>query len=206
MAAVTGSNDVERGVTRARWLERGLVLCGAVASGGILGGGFAAFASSSPSHSQDTEILNFALAFEELQAELYRRVAAGITLSGDWPEFVQVVGAHEQAHVQFLRTTLGVAANPAPRMSWTRPPADAAEFQRTAVALEDLGVALYNGQATNLTPSALAAAAEIVSVEARHAAWARDLAGQIPAPVASDVPVDANQAQAGLMELGVRVG
>ena len=43
----------------------------------------------------------------------------------------------------------------------------------TAIALEELGVAAYNGQATNLSKPALQAAASIVSVNARHAAWIR---------------------------------
>ena len=47
----------------------------------------------------------------------------------------------------------------------------------------------------NLTPTTLAAAARIVSVEARHAAWARALAGKDPAPVAVDVPITVAQAK-----------
>jgi hypothetical protein len=50
-------------------------------------------------------------------------------------------------------------------------------------------VLAYNGQAANLTKPALAAAAEIVSVEGRHAAWISDLAGEPPAPRAADVGV-----------------
>jgi Ferritin-like domain len=74
------------------------------------------------------------------------------------------------------------------------------------VVLEDIGVALYNGQAGNLTPGALAAAAEIVSVEARHAAWARDLAGELPAPAATEAPADLQQVKARLAQAGVQVG
>jgi hypothetical protein len=121
------------------------------------------------------DVLNFALAFEELQADLYARALRGLALRGDWLEFAQVVGGHERAHATLLRRLLGAAAKPAPRFELKRAPADLGAFQRLAVALEDVGVALYNGQAGNLTKGALAAAAEIVSVEARHAAWARDL-------------------------------
>ena len=56
------------------------------------------------------------------------------------------------------------------------------------MALEDLGVAAYNGQARLSAPGALAAAARIVSVEARHAAWIRDLTGKNPAPSPVDLP------------------
>jgi hypothetical protein len=52
--------------------------------------------------------------------------------------------------------------------------------------LEDAGVAAYNGQAANLTRDVLGPAAEIVSVEGRHAAWIRDILGLEPAPRAAD--------------------
>ncbi len=77
---------------------------------------------------------------------------------------------------------------------------DEATFLKTAVVLEDTGVAAYAGQGTNILQSAvLKAALSIHSVEARHAAWARALAGGLepltlplqqtngaPAPVAYD--------------------
>jgi hypothetical protein len=37
-----------------------------------------------------------------------------------------------------------------------------------------------------------------VSVEARHAAWARALAGKDPAPVAVDTPISISQAKSAL--------
>ncbi len=64
-----------------------------------------------------------------------------------------------------------------------------------AISLETTGLGVYNGQAVNLTPTTLAAAARVVSVEARHTAWARALAGKLPAPVAVDVPVSVNEAK-----------
>jgi hypothetical protein len=55
-------------------------------------------------------------------------------------------------------------------------------FTATAIALEDTGVAAYNGQGPRLRRKTLGAAASIVSVEARHAAWIRHIAGKRPAP------------------------
>ena len=191
-------------MTRGDWLRRGLMVCGGLASGGVVSAAVAALATSSPSQ-RDLDVLNFALAFEELQADFYARASRAVSLHGDWLHFAQVVGAHERSHVAFLRRALGSAARPAPRFDLTRTPANLAEFQRLAIGLEDAGVALYNGQAGNVTPKTLAAAAEIVSVEARHAAWARDLAGEVPAPVATDVPADAAQVKARLTQLGVHV-
>jgi Ferritin-like domain len=192
-------------VSRAEWLERGVAVAAGLAAGGIVAGGFASLASSSAPSSQDVEVLNFALAYEELQAAFYAHAAHALALHGDWLQFARVVGGHEQAHVAFLRRTLGSAAKPAPKLTLGRPPSNVADFKRLAVALEDTGVALYNGQAGNLTPASLAAAAEIVSVEARHAAWARDLAGEIPAPVATDPPASEDEVKARLTHLGVNI-
>ena len=58
-------------------------------------------------------------------------------------------------------------------------------FLDAATLLENTGVAAYNGQAANLTKKSLAAAAAIVSVEGRHAAWISSLAGRDPAPRAA---------------------
>jgi hypothetical protein len=54
-------------VTRLQWFERGLAVSAGLASGGIVAGGFASLAASSPSHGQDVNVLNFLLAFETLQ-------------------------------------------------------------------------------------------------------------------------------------------
>jgi hypothetical protein len=193
-------------ITRADWLRRAQAIGAGVLSGGIVVGGLATRALSSPSKRQDATVLNFALAFEELQADFYARALRGRLLRGEWLKFAQVVGGHERAHVTFLRRALGAATNPAPTFELVHQPASVGEFIRVAIAIEDIGVALYNGQAANLTKTSLAAAAEIVSVEARHAAWARELAGQSPAPVAVDVPADVSAVKHRLADLGVKIG
>jgi rubrerythrin len=194
------------GLSRAEWLERGAAVAAGLAAGGIVAGGFASLASSSAPTSKDAEVLNFALAFEELQASFYAQASRAVKLHGDWREYARVVEGHERAHVAFLRRTLGAKAKPSVHFELTHPPSTLADFKRLAIGLEDTGVALYNGQAGNLTPQALAAAAEIISVEARHAAWARDLAGELPAPVPTDPPADEAQVKARLEHLGVNVG
>src|SRR5204863_4889777 len=60
------------------------------------------------------------------------------------------------------------------------------DFLRLAIAMEDILVSSRNGQAGNLSKRRLAAVATIASVEARHSAWVRDLAGEAPAPDAVD--------------------
>ena len=78
-------------------------------------------------------------------------------------------------------------------MAFGKATTDPDAFVAAALALEDTGVAAYNGQATNLTAGALAAAARIVSVEARHAAWIRSIVGKSPAADATDSPMTAAQ-------------
>ena len=60
-------------------------------------------------------------------------------------------------------------------------------FAKTALALEELAVSAYNGQVANVSKPVLQAAAGIVSVDARHAAWIRAIRGRPPASQATDV-------------------
>jgi hypothetical protein len=123
---------------------------------------------------------------ERLQAAFYEEALARASLTGELREFAETVGGHERSHVEFLERALGDAAGPAPRLNLERATSDARVFGTTARMLEDAGVAAYNGQAANLTKKTLGPAAEIVSVEARHAAWIRDILGLEPAPRAAD--------------------
>ena len=56
------------------------------------------------------------------------------------------------------------------------------------------GLAAYNGQAENISRTTLQSVSRVISVEARHASWARSLAGKLPAPVPADVPITASAA------------
>ena len=51
---------------------------------------------------------------EELQAALYAQALQHAGLTGELAQYARVVGAHERAHVAFLRKTLGSRAKPAP--------------------------------------------------------------------------------------------
>jgi hypothetical protein len=143
--------------------------------------------ASAPSPAQDREIFNFALLLEYLQAAFYTEAVREGAISGDVLRFARIVSKHEQAHVAYLQKALGSHARPRPKFDFGKATRDERAFLDAAVLLENTGVAAYNGQAANLTKRALAAAAEIVSVEGRHAAWISDLAGEPPAPRAADV-------------------
>jgi Ferritin-like domain len=186
--------------TRRDLLRRGPLLAAAVV------GAATAFApraaAAEPSPRQDREILNFALLLEYLQASFYGEAVSHGSLRGEVREFAEVVVEHERAHVAFLRKALGAGARSRPAFTFGAATRNERAFLKAAVLLENTGVLAYNGQAANLTKGVLAAAAEIVSVEGRHAAWVSDLAGHSPAPRAADVGIASAEALRELRKTG----
>jgi hypothetical protein len=139
---------------------------------------------------------------EHLQASFYGETLANGALRGELREFAQVVVEHERQHVSVLQRALGPAAHSPPRFHFGHATRNPASFAKAAATLEDLSVSAYNGQAGNLTKPALAAAAEIVSVDARHAGWIRAIRGENAAPDATDRALTARQVQAALKKTG----
>ena len=140
------------------------------------------------SAAQDVRILNFLLVLEEAQAAFYDAALRAGALSGDLLTFARTVAPQEHEHVDFLRRKLGPRAQAAPRFDFSEATADASRFRDAAIELEEATAAAYIGQGANLTRDAVIDAARIVAVQARHAAWIRDLAGALPAPHAADPP------------------
>jgi rubrerythrin len=183
-------------------LRRAAVAGAMVVGGGALARSGAAGALASPSRAQDRSILNFALLLEYVQAAFYSQAVDGNRLRGELREFAETVAGHEHAHVRFLRKALGSGARREPTYHFGTATRDERKFVEAAVELENLGVAAYNGQVANLTKKTLAAAAEIVSVEGRHAAWISDLGGRDPAPRAADPGAGAAEVLAALRATG----
>jgi rubrerythrin len=184
-----GPTKSESGATRQEVLRRGSIGAAALAAGagfGLLRQPALATAAP-PSAAQDRAILNFALLLEYLQAAFYTEAVKEAALTGEIREFAEIVSGHERAHVKYLRKALGSHARPRPEFEFGKATRNERAFLKAAVMLENTGVLAYNGQAANLTKPVLAAAAEIVSVEGRHAAWISDLAGESPAPRAADL-------------------
>ena len=82
------------------------------------------------------------------------------------------------------RRALGPDAPERPEFDFGDATSDPDRFVATAVELEEIAVAAFNGQIPNLTRPRVMTAMRIVSVEARHVGWVRDLAGRNPAPAA----------------------
>lgn len=138
----------------------------------------------------DLAILRFALALEYLQAAFYTEAEQVGALRGALAEQARVVGSHERAHVGALQAQLGRAATKRPNFNFHGVTDIPGLFRSTAVALEDLSVGAYKEQLPNIRAARYrATAVSIHSVEARHAAWIRRLAGIVPANHAFDEPV-----------------
>jgi ferritin-like protein len=158
--------------------------------------------ASAPSAEQDAEILRFALTVEDLQAAFYADALRRGALKGELLEFARTVGDHERAHAEHIRHALGAGAPKPARFDFGDTNADPKRFGQAAIELEEIGLAAYNGAAISLTPDTLADAARIVSVEARHVSWIRDIVGANPAPHAADKPISADEAQAAVAKTG----
>ncbi|CAN5791719.1 hypothetical protein BH18ACT13_BH18ACT13_19110 [soil metagenome] len=185
--------------SRANFLKKAVFAGGTLTLGGIAIGGLPALSFAQPSPSQDVQVLNFALTLEYLEAAFYTQAR---NLTGETREFARVVGAHERQHVAFLKKALGAKAVKSPTFDFGNTVTNQARFQATAVVLEDTGVAAYNGQGPRVTKPVLAAAGSIVSVEARHAAWIRDIVNQNPAPKAFDQAQSMSQILAAVRATG----
>ncbi len=129
----------------------------------------------------DTGILNYAYALEQLEAAFYTQVIAtpytGITDSEK--SLLTDIRDHELAHVKFFETALGTKGIPAgalavdfSKITFT----DRTSVLTAAQTFEDLGVGAYNFAGKLIvSPDYLLVAGKIVSVEARHAAFVRDM-------------------------------
>jgi len=181
------------GNSRADFLRKAAVGGGALLGGTALMGALPSVALGQAPPASDVAILNFALTLEYLEAAFYTEATARGRFAGKPGRFARVVGAHERAHVSFLRKALGSAAVAKPTFNFKNTTTSVGPFVNTAIALEDTGVAAYAGQGPLLkTKGIVAAALSIHSVEARHAAWIREIKGgsgtPSPAPTAFDQP------------------
>jgi hypothetical protein len=174
------------GPTRAELLR------GAALGGAAMLTALAARPASAEAAISDVDILNFGLRFERLQATFYTQADEIGTIGRmarrkqTWAE---TLGAHERAHVKIIASVLGPKAGPKPSFDFGNATETDAGFTRTAVAMEDLTVALLTGVTPRMHDRRLTAALfGLLTVEARHAAWARHIVGANPAPTAFDEP------------------
>jgi len=147
----------------------------------------------------DVGILNYAYALEQLEADFYTKVVnsfySGISMV-EKQLFTDIYN-HEVIHRDFFKAAITAAgAMPTPKLEFKY---DGVDFKSrdsilaTAKALEDTGVAAYNGAGKYITNlDYLVIAGKIVSVEARHASAIRDLISPGSGAFSGDDVVNAN--------------
>lgn len=163
----------------------------------------------------ETDVLNFALNLEYLEATFYSYVATGSDIpdssTGGGPAPTGAPGGQpafqnseiadlfaeiyfdELSHVNDLRSLLGSGAVARPQLDLaalgTVSTSNYITFSRF---FEDVGVTAYAGAAGDLTGSNLQAAAQILAVEAFHSGAIRliDIQQAIPYLPSADVPAD----------------
>jgi hypothetical protein len=180
-------------VARARgWTRSGLLRAalggGAAVAGGIAIGARPGGGSSlaAPSKDVDEEIFRLFLLLERVQGDLYRGAVESARLTGDLKAFAETTLGQEEAHAAFITRRLGGDAGERPQTDFADAVRSPEAFRSAAIELEEAAIAAYVGQGANLTAGVIAPVAALVSVEARQAAWIRDLAGRNAAPNAAD--------------------
>ncbi len=176
------------GDSRAEFLRKAVVggsaLLAALAAPPVL--------TAKTSKANDVRIFQYALNFEYLQATFYTETERAGTVARMRPGkavWAKTLGAHERAHVKIIRQVLGRAATKKPFFNFHGNTENEDRFTRTAVAMEDLTTALLTGVTPALDSRGLIAAAfSLLTVEARHAAWARHIVGVVPVAGAFDQP------------------
>lgn len=183
---------VERAINRRNFI-RNLTLTGAAVAGAnvLAGCGSSSIGTVGAAGPSETDVLNFALNLEYLEAEFYLFATTGAGLSGadqgaatgpttggvkvvfTDPRLAAIAAEitfDEQQHVRFLRSALGASAVPKPAINLAAlgPVTNDTTFLTLSRAFEDTGVSAYSGAATLLSGNNLQAAAQILATEALH--------------------------------------
>jgi rubrerythrin len=194
------------GIDRSDLLKRAAIGGGAILGSSALLGLLPGVASAAPSVRSsvagDVAILNFALTLEYLEAAFYAEANSKGKLTGETAQFAKIVARHEAQHVAFLKSALGTKAVATPKFDFKGTTGAMGTFQKTARALEETGVSAYAGAAPSITnKKTLAAALSVHSVEARHAAWIRDIMGRGGSPFPAPLPFDVAETKSRVLEV-----
>jgi hypothetical protein len=199
------TRPVDASTSRALFVRRAVLFGGAALGGAAAAASEPWGALSAPSPAADTRILNFALGLERLQAEFYRQAVGRGGLAPELLDFATDAVEQERAHVAFLERELGGRAAAKPTFPDDLAPHGSRAFARLALALEENATAAYIGQGPRLSHGVVVKFVTLVSVEARQAAWIRDLVGVTPAPEAADASKTEAEVIAGLRSVGLRL-
>ena len=147
----------------------------------------------------DAGVLNYAYALEQLEADFYTKVVNNFYsgISNAEKELFTDLYHHEVIHRDFFKAAIsGATSNVLPTLEFQYSNVnfnDRNSVLATAKALEDTGVAAYNGAGKYITNADyLVIAGKIVSVEARHASAIRNLINPGTAAFSGDDIIDSN--------------
>ena len=162
--------------------------------------------TTTPSASTDLDILNYALALENLEAAFYVNGLSrfgpsdltnnqftsvfGTKINNNIPSYITAIRDHELVHVTALKSTItSLGGTPVQPCTYSFGVNNVNDFLIAAMALENTGVMAYDGAISLITNlDVKQAAASIATVEARHASYLNVLNGAIPFPSAFDTP------------------
>jgi rubrerythrin len=176
---------------------------GAVVGAGIAVGARSDGGAAAAEPAAEEAILNLFLLLERLQERFYREALRTGRLGEGLRQFATAAAGQEAEHVAFLTRQLGRRARRAPEADFASALRSPEAFSDAAIALEEAAIAAYVGQAANLRRELVGPIGTVTSVEARHAAWVRDLAGISPAPAAADPAGEPDRILAGLRDRGL---
>ncbi|KAI9805014.1 MAG: hypothetical protein M1833_006317 [Piccolia ochrophora] len=177
-----------------------LAAAAACATAGLTG---AAPLDKRTNHLVDTDILNYALTLEHLEATFYRQGLQNFTVeqfieAGFDETFftnIQTISSDEQTHVDFITkalTDLGIA--PVKECTYSFPVTDVKSFVTVSSILEGVGTSAYLGAAASImSKDVLTQAGSILTVEARHSSLLRLALDQNPVAQPFDAPLSLNE-------------
>jgi hypothetical protein len=170
--ALREAEEAIAGDSRANFFRKAAIGGGAMLSSSAILGMLPSMAAAAKGPARDVDIANYALTLEYLEAAFYKQAVKNVKFTVDGAEgFARLVAKHEATHVAVLQKTLGKAAVKSPKFDFGMAVKDEDTFLATAFVLENTGVHAYLGQVTRISQAPiLAAAASIITIEARHAA------------------------------------
>ena len=164
-------------------------------------------AASNSDDVSDVDVLNYALTLEHLENAFYRDMTPsdetlmhaetlepfGDQIRSHAPARIETIGDHESAHVDVLTEVItDLGGDPVSELEYDFGVRDESginpnTFLAVAMALENTGVAAYNGAIALIDePKLQTSGATIATVEGRHAAYLNLLNGESPYPMAFD--------------------
>jgi rubrerythrin len=187
------------GMTRSSFILRSALAAGAVYGGAAVGPFVKRAFAQGEATAPDTDILNFALTVEILEATFYEQALQRVGLAGDVRALTEEIESNESEHVDGLRGAieeLGGTPEDPPRLDFGNAFSSESSYLQLAQTFEDTGVSAYNGAAPSIQDKdVLAQAAAIVQVEGRHASLVRAQRGEPVAPTAFDETLEMREVE-----------